>query len=405
MNLVQEQIVEFIKSAINGEKANIDINKKIEWEAIINLSRAHKVEALVYSAISNEIKNTIPSELLNLWKKEVFISGVTQQRHMKEIEYVLKEFNKADIDVLVLKGLVIRDLYPSATLRTMSDADIVVKDADLKKSKEILQKLGYTEYKQSPNDFMFIKSGCLPIELHWNLADDHFFKQISKFEDDMWPNIVPVNIGESHAYEMALEDLAIFQCIHMAKHIACRGFGIRHLVDFTLLVNKRYSEIDWVNFLDRCKKYGIYKFVLQVILVCNVLFDMVIPREIEFVVSNDNSYLNEFIRDIFESGVHGKKDFVSSMAYEFAHTDNKEDGKNKSPFKKYMSFLFPKVETMSDTYNYAKKYKVLHPVAWGHHLVRGVFNKDYSLKEKITFTTETVTMSQKRKDLINWLEL
>ena len=405
MNLTQKQIIAFIKSAINGEKININIDEQIDWESIINLSRDHKIEALVYSAIPNKLKDTIPSELLNSWKKEVFMSGITQQRHMKEMENVLKEFNKADIDVLVLKGLVIRDLYNTPTLRTMSDADIVVKESDLEKSKEVLTKIGYTEYKQTPNDFMFIKSGCLPIELHWDLADDHFFKQISKFEEDMWPNILPVNIGEAYANEMGLEDLAIFQCIHMAKHIVYRGFGIRHLIDFTLLVDKRGGEIEWVNFLDRCKKYGIYKFVLQVMLTCNVLFDMSIPSEIEFITNEDKSYLDEFIRDIFESGVHGKQDFVSSVASEFAYTADKESGKNESSFKRYMRFLFPKVETMSDTYNYAKKYKVLHPVAWGHHLVRGIFNKDYSLKEKIKFTTETVSVSQKRNDLINYLEL
>lgn len=403
MNLTQKQIVEFIKSAINGEKANI--NEQIDWESIISLSREHKIEALVYSAIPNKVKDTIPSELLNLWKKEVFMSGITQQRHMKEMENVLKEFNKADIDVLVLKGLVIRDLYNTPTLRTMSDADIVVKESNLEKSKEVLTRIGYTEYKQTPNDFMFIKSGCLPIELHWDLVDDHFFKQISKFEEDMWPNILPVNIGEAYANEMELEDLAIFQCIHMAKHIVYRGFGIRHLIDFTLLVDKRGSEINWADFLDRCKKYGIYKFVLQVMLTCNVLFDMSIPSDIDFITNEDKSYLDEFIRDIFESGVHGKQDFVSSVASEFAYTADKESGKNESSFKRYMRFLFPKVETMSDTYNYAKKYKVLHPVAWGHHLIRGVFNKDYSLKEKIKFTTDTVSVSQKRNDLINYLEL
>lgn len=405
MNLSQKQIVKFIKNAINGEKANIDINEQIDWESIISLSREHKIEALAYSAIPNKVKDTIPNELLNLWKKEVFMSGITQQCHMKEMENVLKEFNKANIDVLVLKGLVIRDLYNSPTLRTMSDADIVVKKSNLEKSKEVLTKVGYTEYKQTPNDFMFIKSGCLPIELHWDLADDHFFKQISKFEEDMWPNILPVNIGKAYANEMGLEDLAIFQCIHMAKHIVYRGFGIRHLIDFTLLVNKRGSEIEWVNFLDRCKKYGIYKFVLQVILTCNALFDMSIPSEIEFILNEDKSYLDEFIRDIFESGVHGKLEFLNGMASEFAYTADKDGGKNESSFKRYMRFLFPKVETMSDTYNYAKKHKVLHPVAWGHHLVRGVCNKDYSLKEKIKFTTETVSVSQKRNDLINYLEL
>lgn len=405
MDLVQKQIIECIKSTINGKKLKIDKKQEIDWENIINLSREHKVEALVYSAITKEMKDSIPDDLLNLWKKEVFMSGVIQQHHIKEVEKILNSFNEENIEVLVLKGLVIRDLYPNTTLRTMSDADMVVKENDLEKSKEVLTSIGYTEYKQTPNDFMFTKGACLPIELHWDLADDHFFKQINKFEDDMWPNVEDVNIGSAVAKTMNLEDLAIFQCIHMAKHIVYRGFGIRHLVDFTLLVNKRGDEINWTRFMDRCKKYGIYKFVLQVMLACNTLFEMSIPNDIEDVVIEDKSYLNKFIEDIFESGVHGKQDFVSSVASEFAYTADKDDGKNDSSLKRYMRFLFPKVENMSDTYNYAKTYKILTPAAWGHHLIRGVFNKDYSLKEKIKFTTETVSVSQKRNDLINWLEL
>lgn len=329
MDLLQRQIVALIKSAIKGEKVHIDENQNIDWEAIINLSKEHKVEGLVYSSLSNEIKKSICEELLNPWKKDVFISGITQQNHMKEVESILHSFNHTNIDVLVLKGIVIRDLYPSPTLRTMSDADIVVRE----------------------------------------------------------------------------EDLAIFQCIHMAKHLVYRGFGIRHLIDFTLLVNKRGSEINWINFIDRCKKYGIYKFVLQVIAACNVLFNMEIPKDLEFVSNCDKSYLNQFINDIFNSGVHGKHDFVSSVASEFAYTADKDNKENESSLKRYMKFLFPKVENLSDTYNYAKKYKVLHPVAWGHHLVRGVCNKDYSLNEKIKFTTETVSVSQKRNNLITWLEL
>lgn len=405
MNLVQMQIIVFIKSAIYGEKAHIDKNEKIDWKAIINISREHKVEALVYSAISNETKKIIPEELLKLWKKEVFMSGVIQQNHIKNIEQLLYSFNKENIDVLVLKGLVIRDLYPTPTLRTMSDADIVVKEADLENSHKIMINNNYIEYKKTVNDYLFMKNGCLPIELHWNLADEHFFKQISKFEEEMWSNVENVSIGSAVAKTMSLEDLAIYQCIHMAKHIVYRGFGIRHLVDFTLLVNKKGNEINWIRVMDRCKKYGIYKFVLKVMLACNTLFEMPIPKDIEEVVKEDKSYLNQFIDDIFESGVHGKQDFVSSVASEFAYTADKEDGKNDSSLKRYMRFLFPKVEDMSDRYNYAKTYKVLAPAAWGHHLIRGVFNKDYSLKDKIKFTTETVSVSQKRNDLINWLEL
>ena len=78
MNLTQKQIVEFIKSAINGEKINLNIDEQVDWESIINISREHKIEGLVYSVIPNKLKDTVSSELLNLWKKEVFTSGITQ---------------------------------------------------------------------------------------------------------------------------------------------------------------------------------------------------------------------------------------------------------------------------------------------------------------------------------------
>lgn len=405
MNSVQKQIVELIKCSINNEKLYIDKNDQINWEEIINLSKEHKVEALAYSAVPNEIKENIQVDLLNLWKKDVFISGVTQQNHMKQVERMLHIFNEANIDVLVLKGLVIRDLYPNASLRTMSDADIVVKEKDLEKSVNIILAEGYMQIEESPSHYVYYKRGCLPIELHWNLADEHFFKQISKFEEDMWPNVKDVNIGRAMAKEMSLEDLAIFQCIHMAKHIVYRGFGIRHLVDFALLVNKKSKEIDWVNFLNRCEEYGIYKFVIQVMLACNLLFDMEIPSNISFIKKKDKSYLNTFIEDVFNSGVHGKQDFVSSVASEFAYTADKEEGTNESSLSRYMKFVFPPVENMSERYNYAKKNKILTPIAWVHHLIRGVFNKDYSLKDKVNFTTKTVGLSQKRNDLISYLEL
>ena len=116
MDLVQEQIIKYIKSAIKGKKTTIHKNEDIDWNSIINLSREHKVEALVYSAIPSETKNSIPEDLLNIWKKEVFISGVTQQNHIKEVKEILHNFNEENIEVLVLKGIVIRDLYPSQRL-------------------------------------------------------------------------------------------------------------------------------------------------------------------------------------------------------------------------------------------------------------------------------------------------
>ncbi|MGN1352903.1 MAG: nucleotidyltransferase family protein [Bacilli bacterium] len=181
MNNTQIQLVKLLNKSLAKEK--IDIDKNINLSELISEAKINKVEALIYSAISEESKNIIDTEILNDLKKTTFYSGVQQLNHIKEVSRILKRFQNEKIDVLVLKGLVIRDLYPNPTLRTMSDADIVVKETDLEKSKELMLDLGYEEHHSSPSHFVYVKPGCLPIELHWNLADEHFFKNISMFED------------------------------------------------------------------------------------------------------------------------------------------------------------------------------------------------------------------------------
>ena len=88
---------------------------------------------------------------------------------------------------------------------------------------------------------------------------------------------------------------------------------------------------------------------------------------------------------------------ASLFAEEFAYDGN---NKNDSVINRYMSFLFPKVNHMSEKYDYAKKYKVLTPIAWGHHICAGALNKDYSIKDKVKFATSSVSISQKRNNLI-----
>ena len=72
---------------------------------------------------------------------------------------------------------------------------------------------------------------------------------------------------------------------------------------------------------------------------------------------------------------------------------------------KFVRYIFPPVENMSDKYSYAKNNRILVLIAWIHHLFAGVFNKDYSLKDKLKFTTAVVGVSKKRNDLIEWMEL
>lgn len=399
MNKMQTQLVSFLDAAIHNKKVEIDNNENIQWEDLIEESKAHKIEALIYSAIKNNPIKDIDKDLFESWKKDTFKSGVTQINHINQVSNVLNIFNQNNIPVIVLKGLVVIDLFPNPTLRTMCDADILVKEKDLENVKKLLIDMGYAEMPSSEKHLNFWR-GYTHIEVHWTISDEGYFDNMPEIEESIWNDVVEVNVGNACALSMCDEDLALHLCIHMASHMIDRGFGIRQVVDLVLLVEQKGHLIDWDSFMEKARKCGVDKFTMAIFMVCKKLFNMDIPKQVYDSKLEKSKYIDILIDDIFSSGVHGKKDKAAVFAKELAYTDD-----NTSVFKRYLQFLFPKVENLDDKYNYAKRYKIFVPIAWIHHLFAGVFNKEYSLADKIKFGFGAMSISKKKNRLISWLEL
>ena len=52
----------------------------------------------------------MPKDVVNKLKRETVVTSLSQNMHINNIENVLKEFRSENIDVVVLKGLVIREM-------------------------------------------------------------------------------------------------------------------------------------------------------------------------------------------------------------------------------------------------------------------------------------------------------
>lgn len=410
MNNMQNQIVKMLNAAIHKETVDIDSDKKIDWNELLEEGDAHKVTPLLYSSINKNISSEIINkETLSKLKKQVFTSSLGQASHIKNVAKILVEFNKLNIPVIVLKGLVVRYLYPIPDLRTMCDADVLVHEEDLDKVTELMISLGYVKSKDEDEHGAHIVfyNGKTVLEVHWTLINDNFFSgNKSFFEENLWKEAMEVEVGGVKTLSLSLEDLAVHLCVHMAVHLAYSGFGIRQLLDLVLLVEKKGDIINWKSFLYKAKICGIYKFSIAIFSICNKLFDMEIPAVIKREEKIDDKYIDLLIEDIFESGVHGKKDKDMVFAAEFAFDQGKgvADG-TFSIFKKFMKLLFPPISDMSDKYSYAKKFIILAPIAWIHHLIVGIFNKEYSLNSKVKMATSTVSLANKRNRLLKELGL
>lgn len=409
MDNTQRQIIYMLSAAIRKKNVKFRSDEKINWNEVLEESEAHKVTPLIYSSINRaEALNIMDESTLSTLKKNVFKSSITQSSHIKNVASVLERFNNAGIPIIVLKGLVVRDYYPIPDLRTMCDADVLVHEEDLEKVSALMISLGFNQIKEKDDHgahIVFYK-GSTVFEVHWTLINDRFFKGDKSFEDKLWDDAMDVTVGGVKTKSLSLEDLAVHLCTHMAVHLAYSGFGVRQLTDLVVLVEKKGHLIDWKAFLNKSKECGVYTFAIAIFNICNRLFDMEMPKEIKGEKNIKNKYIEQLIQDIFDSGVHGKKsnDRVFAAEFAFDQGEGAADG-SVSIIKKFMKLLFPPIRQMSDKYNYAKKFILLAPIAWIHHLIEGILNKDYNFSSKMKMATSTVSVANKRNKLLKELEL
>lgn len=408
MNTTEKQFIDLLSNSIRNEVCKKKYDN-VDWNELMNLSRKHKIEGLIYSALNkSRLLENIDEDKVNELKKEVFFTGVTQISNMSKLEIVFNEFSKENVPVIVLKGLVVREYYPQPEQRSMSDADIFVKAKDLNKSKKILIDLGYTEVDaEASHHIKYIKSGYPMIELHWHVMKrDGFSDELDLFEDDIWDRTIEVNVKGAKVLSLGYEDLALHLCMHMAAHLAASGFGVRQIADLVLLVEKKGHLIDWTLFINKAEEFGFKKFIIIMFKICNILFSMDIPKEMAVYKIDDEEMFESLISTIFDGGVYGKKDMASNFANQVAFNyKGKDSNATIGAIRRYFRFIFPSIETMSDKYSYARKIRILTPIAWIHHLFSGIFRKEYNFTDKIRFLTKGAKESVEKNKILSWIEL
>lgn len=409
MNNIQKQFIDILSAGIRGISAE-KCYENVDWDEVLELANKHKVEGILYLGLrKGNLSSRIGENRLNMLKKKAAITGIGQSRHISGLSEVLSKINEIKIPVIVLKGLVVRDFYPQPDQRSMSDADILVHKDDVEAVKKVLIDMGYVflEDHKASHHIALVHHKYPVVEIHWHLFKrDGFSDELESYESLIWEHAIDVNVGQASVLSLAYDDLALHLCMHMAAHLAATGFGVRQLCDLVLLVEKKGHEIDWNSFIMKSKIYGFEKFNLIMFLLCKELFNMEVPQDINIKSVSNKKYVEALIDEIFESGVHGKKEMVNQFSTQVAFNfEGKDENATWGAIKRYLKFIFPSIDSMSDSYSYAKNFKILAPIAWIHHLFAGIFSKQYSFRDKFDFLTKGPSIAINRNKLLDWMEL
>lgn len=403
MDLIQRQIIDLLNASIHNTVPKLDYSRDVDWNEVINEANEHSITGLIYPALKNIKDNNIDKDIIDKLKKHTFYSAVRQSNHIKRTAEILKLFNENNIPVIVLKGLVVREYYPKPDLRTMCDSDVIIHKSDLERVRKLLLERGFHEEEDAGHHIAFMNAG-FNLEIHWTLANETFRKGQECFQERIWDDAMKVKVGGVDTLSLSLEDLALHLCAHMASHMAISGFGVRQLSDLVLLVEHKGNEINWNEFKEKAKKSGLTQFSTGMFKVCNYLFGMEIPRGLNIKNKDeDEDIIKLVVDDIFTGGVYGQRDLSFSFRAQVGY--DIDDDSTFSMLKRYIQVILPPPSKLSDRYAYAKKYKILLPIAWIHHIYVGITTKEYDSESKKKFLTSTISNAKSRNKVVRWLEL
>lgn len=197
-----------------------------------SLAKKHDLAHLVAVAIENNGLLDKPNPSLT---NSVMAAVYRYEQQHHELERICELLEAEGIDFLPLKGSILRDYYPEGWMRTSSDIDILVKEADFERARTaIVEKLGYRFEIDSTHDVSLFFGDNIHLEIHHTLIEKGLVQKASELLADVW-RYTRAKAGKRHHQELADEIFYLYHIAHAAKHVANGGCGIRPLVDLYIL--------------------------------------------------------------------------------------------------------------------------------------------------------------------------
>ncbi len=337
---------------VGGTEPDRDLIAQTDQRALFEFSKSHSVDNIVCIAL--EKLNMMPEQYRQAYARSYKISRVREATQELETQEICGELERLGIRHMLLKGSVMKHLYPTPDLRSMCDVDILYDKAYADRLGAVMEECGYSLYEASgTNDvnLSYLKKPFMNIEFHGVLMD----KDIPLYNAYFGENFEHTVPDEGCRVKYPDEDFFVFMMAHLAKHYFNGGTGLRSLADIWLYLRSK-PELDMAAVRAKLREIELDEFADIITGVNGVLFD-----------GNDPTVQqSEIIDYIFHSGTYGTLNHKSA--------DNMQ-GRSKSRF--LLHRLFPGRDFMAINYPAVRKCAVLLPLFWVVRLLKVLFKKDY----------------------------
>lgn len=378
---------EIIKPSV-GEKLNLQAGETIEnidIRQLFYLVRNSDAATMTFDGLDALVKNKrIDEQVIKEWRAAAISLGCYQVQHIYNVKNIYEQLEMQNLNPILFKGIILGDLYAEDYFRISKDTDILVSAADFNKAKGVLEASNYVyDEEKSKANVAVYKNEILKhkVELHKSLYEDYQGEKIDILKElrlDENLSYVDTKLGRFRTLNET--NHLIFQIFHIVKHFTVQGISIKYLTDLKVFIENNYNKIDWDGLSGVMEKLEYTDFIHFILY---VLKEKLSLKKIPYIIKENYSQEDVFmvLQDIIHKGDINNKhrfDYQMITVLEPYMVGNIKDSKSSKGRK--LRAVFPASDHLSDYYMYAKKHKILLPVAWVHRII--VYFKSRSLNRK-----------------------
>lgn len=365
----------------------------IDAMQLYKLAKEHQVTSMIYNQIYTF---DFDLNLKQIWKKEAIYSVSIQTMKTNAFLNVYKKLREKNLNVLVVKGLVLRNIYPIPDNRPSNDEDLYVEYKDYEASKQVFIDNGYQIVKESEMETTLAHTNGVSIELHTSLfsEENKAYGNYQEYFKEAFSDVIVHNINGVDVLSLNHENHYLFLILHFIKHFFHGGIGLRQILDMIIYAENFGEFIDWNNIYSILEKNHVLHLYENVIAIAQEYlgFDttkVILPKG----YVKENCDYQALLDDIIDAGVFGQS--TIERKHTATMTLNAISGTGKSNVFKS---LFPTYTEMKGKYSYLNKYPYLLPIAWFTRIFNYIFDKKQGdSKKTIELGNERIELLRKYK--------
>jgi len=263
--------------------------RNLDWQLFLQLATSHGIRPLVYQSLHSTCWEA-PPEAARQELSHFYSANSAKNRFLAgELLHILQLFEAQHILAVPFKGPVLAAvLYGDLALREFTDLDILIREPDIPKAREILSNQGYRSSMASAVitadvnvDELHSASTGISVELHWQFSPRRFVS--SMVAEHVWNGIEPTVILGRKVWSFSSQDMFLFLAVHGGKH---SWSVLKWLCDLAEFIRSN-PDLDWPRLFKRAEALGAGRTCRLGIYLAAELMQAKVPSSVVCAVRED----------------------------------------------------------------------------------------------------------------------